>query len=793
MTNKNLLKALSFIDPELIIKASPDSKAAAVKRRMRINLKYVACAASILLVFAIVLSVLPHISVPEIFLPSDGSSLPESRLELVTPDAYTPLWYSTSGSEKDTVNDRYSGESFDNVKVYTKKNMPDRSADIFGSEETLSYHSSESAEYLSYDVDRYTYKKGSDLIYACYRAGTDKLIYYSTPPKHSTGQSSASEFDSEDSLIEYVKGILLEYSGVATGKWKIRISTHTDEFESVEGFVNYPDAEEKYTVTFYKEIGGIERSDSMFVTLTSFGEIIELSAANSDSYFGRFESINIDKEKLISVTNAAFDAAFDADAFEITDITLCSDGQKLWAKLIIDHTGGESDGSVSYVIKLAELKKAPSDKNDPPIGSIDSDTDRFEESDYGNPTVESEEMPETESETVMETELRTESTQPPQEETTEEESNLATEYTEGLEFVSRADGSYAVKAGKSFSATEVIIPTEYMGKPVVEILDSGFKSKIAIKNVNLPSSLIRIGESAFEGCVSIESLTVPEGVTHIGAYAFMDCTKLKTLILPDSLMSVGGSIARGTKNFIKYLSAPSIAIHQIRVDNLTELHVTSGYSIYGLANASKLKTVTLADSINFIEGYAFQNCTALEEITLPDNVQYIEVCAFQGCSNLNRISVPTTITHIAADAFLGCDMLEYKKYRNGYYLGSDDAPCAALVKPIDDSVSDFELHPDTKIIVTNAFKGCNIASINIPDGVKIIGESAFESCLSLTEVYIPASVTEIKYTAFKDCPALETINFGGTVEQWWNIDKGVNWDEYTDFYTVICTNGNLTK
>ena len=136
-------------------------------------------------------------------------------------------------------------------------------------------------------------------------------------------------------------------------------------------------------------------------------------------------------------------------------------------------------------------------------------------------------------------------------------------------------------------------------------------------------------------------------------------------------------------------------------------------------------------------------------------------------------------------------MLEYKKYRNGYYLGSDDAPCTALVKPIDDSVSDFELHPDTKIIVTNAFKGCNIASINIPDGVRIIGESAFESCLSLTEVYIPASVTEIKYTAFKDCPLLETINFGGSVDEWSELEKGKYWSHKTGKFTVFCSDGEI--
>ena len=211
MTNKDLLQNLGFIDPELIVKAAPDAPEARKKTRHRIKIKYIVYAACFLLVFAIGITVLPNISLPDIFMPSKGDELPTSRLEQISPDSYSALLYSTNGTVQDNLTDRYQGKSFDTVNVYTKENMPDKTADIFGRELTLSYHSSENVVSLPYNVDRYTYKDGSDLIYACYRSGTDKLIYYSTPHTYKgTHQPSSEEFASEKELLEYARGILLE-------------------------------------------------------------------------------------------------------------------------------------------------------------------------------------------------------------------------------------------------------------------------------------------------------------------------------------------------------------------------------------------------------------------------------------------------------------------------------------------------------------------------------------------------------------------------------------------------------
>ena len=68
-----------------------------------------------------------------------------------------------------------------------------------------------------------------------------------------------------------------------------------------------------------------------------------------------------------------------------------------------------------------------------------------------------------------------------------------------------------------------------------------------------------------------------------------------------------------------------------------------------------------------------------------------------------------------------------------------------------------------------------------------IGESAFQSCGSLTEVTIPKSVTSIESFAFYDCGALATVYYGGTQEDWDALKKNIG-EENTPLLSanIIC-------
>lgn len=77
--------------------------------------------------------------------------------------------------------------------------------------------------------------------------------------------------------------------------------------------------------------------------------------------------------------------------------------------------------------------------------------------------------------------------------------------------------------------------------------------------------------------------------------------------------------------------------------------------------------------------------------------------------------------------------------------------------------------------------------------VTAIAGCAFYNNDAITAVTIPESVTEIEEVALYRCGSLTRISFNGTMAQWNAITKSLHWDNYTDNYTVYCTDGEITK
>lgn len=75
----------------------------------------------------------------------------------------------------------------------------------------------------------------------------------------------------------------------------------------------------------------------------------------------------------------------------------------------------------------------------------------------------------------------------------------------------------------------------------------------------------------------------------------------------------------------------------------------------------------------------------------------------------------------------------------------------------------------------------------IPDGIKKICFHAFYNS-SIRSIEIPASVSEIGREAFANCTYLESVKFGGTLEQWRGIE-GLTENISLLRATVTCTDG----
>lgn len=69
---------------------------------------------------------------------------------------------------------------------------------------------------------------------------------------------------------------------------------------------------------------------------------------------------------------------------------------------------------------------------------------------------------------------------------------------------------------------------------------------------------------------------------------------------------------------------------------------------------------------------------------------------------------------------------------------------------------DGETYPVTAID-NNAFEGCDISSVDLPNSIGSIGEYAFYNCTGLKAITIPESVTKIGQNAFSYCADLNRV------------------------------------
>ena len=144
---------------------------------------------------------------------------------------------------------------------------------------------------------------------------------------------------------------------------------------------------------------------------------------------------------------------------------------------------------------------------------------------------------------------------------------------------------------------------------------------------------------------------------------------------------------------------------------------------------SALTTLSLGEKIKTIGNYAFENCTSLTGVTIPQSVTSIGYYAFEGCTHLNPLTIKGPITSMGNYAFAGST-----------YLTS------------------LTLYDDIQTIGNFAFLGStSLKTVTLPKNLTSIGEYAFANCSELESITIPEKVKTINPKTFADCSKLEYI------------------------------------
>ena len=254
------------------------------------------------------------------------------------------------------------------------------------------------------------------------------------------------------------------------------------------------------------------------------------------------------------------------------------------------------------------------------------------------------------------------------------------------------------------------------------VISDGVLTKYAGEDtvVQIPNTVTSIGRGAFKGNTIVEEVVIPDTVTSLELFCFEGCTNLKR--------------------------------------------------------------VQMGSAVTSIESKSFYNCTSLNQVVIPKGVKKIAGMTFMGCTSLAEITLPEHLPEgIGANAFFGTPWLNKKLEDNNQLAIYDGCLFAHGLKEgvvtIPDTVSTCAIQlfaqseitelvlPDTleEIPAGFCYGASKLRLVRMGDGVKKIGEAAFEGCSSLGDVSLSTKLTALPEAVFASCTSLEEIKLPGSI------------------------------
>ena len=403
----------------------------------------------------------------------------------------------------------------------------------------------------------------------------------------------------------------------------------------------------------------------------------------------------------------------------------------------------------------------------------------------------------------------------------------------GLEYTLSEDETYYIVTDiGECTDTDIIIPSEYKGKPVKSIGEEAFYACDNLIRVEIPDTVTNIESRAFGACdkiievynkSAVDIIVGFWGSAHIGEY-------VRNIYTPISGQS---KLSTDSNGYIIYTDGEDKILMGYKgadTDLILPSSITEIYQ-YAFYDCDSLISVEISDSVTSIGRAAFYDCDSLTSIEIPSGMNHIENDTFYDCDNLTSVEIPNSVTSIGGYAFYDCNNLtgvyitdiiawctidfgafsNPLRYARNLYLNNallTELIITDGVTSIKDyaffnctSLTSVKIFDEVTSIGDCAFAYCTeLTSVAIPNGVISIGDSAFYWCCRLRSIELPESVTSIGNEAFSfsdlisividdnvtsigegafhRCDNLTSVYYKGTTEQWnsINIDNWLNDD-----------------
>lgn len=150
---------------------------------------------------------------------------------------------------------------------------------------------------------------------------------------------------------------------------------------------------------------------------------------------------------------------------------------------------------------------------------------------------------------------------------------------------------------------------------------------------------------------------------------------------------------------------------------------------YAMYQHSNLATINWGgNTVITIGNYAFYSCQSLPNLILPTSVQHIGVNSFQYCYGLQSVKMGNQVQSVGSSAFSSCHSIAEVD------LGESPA-----------NIDGYAFYDNRALVTLKINK------------VKSINYNAFENCVELKSLRIPATTTYLANSSFCSCSGLDTI------------------------------------
>ena len=317
--------------------------------------------------------------------------------------------------------------------------------------------------------------------------------------------------------------------------------------------------------------------------------------------------------------------------------------------------------------------------------------------------------------------------------------------TEGNAYLSPSDNEY-IKS--NFTALTSLDESECQCS--VRNLSESYLTKSGLENREYAEFG---GLSEFSG---LTALAIPKSAEVINSYS-VNKTGLNDLVIPDSVLVIESGAFSGNANLTGDIVIPDSVVFV-------------GNNSFGTSVATDCGTLTLGNSVKYIDNSAFIKRNFSGNLIIPDSVEYIGNWVFTTpaftngtwtlgsglkyigdaslsniCSgNSGTLFIPAQLD--AQDTAFGYNTFSKVVFEEGITV------IRARVIRNSTSVTEVVLPASVETIGTGAFSSCEQLSIvNVPDSVTTINAYAF-SGTALSGVYLSASISSLGDRAFDDLP-----------------------------------------